>query len=73
MADPPPPRPATAEDLAACEERLSVYTSVFIDERLHATERRLLARLDSQTRLLLLALAAVAAVVALVLVAAPTR
>jgi len=73
MADPPPSRPATADDLAACEERLSVYTSVFFDERLHATERRLLARLDSQTRLLLVALAGIAVVLALVLLAAPAR
>lgn len=78
MSDPPPRpprRPVTTADLDACEERLEVHTSVFVDERLYATEQRLLsglrAGLGRQTRVLLLALAVVFATLAVLIIAAP--
>jgi hypothetical protein len=79
MAQPPrePPELATRAHLDALEERLEVHLSVFLDERLVATEARLLTtlrtQLAAQTRTLATVLAAVVAVAGLVLAFVPPR
>ncbi|MFN2607023.1 MAG: hypothetical protein ABR511_03870 [Acidimicrobiales bacterium] len=73
MADATPPSAATTADLEACQERMEVNLSVFVDERLHAAEQRLLAALGRQTRLFLVAVALAVALLAVVVLAAPAR
>jgi hypothetical protein len=71
MAQPPrePPEPAARADLEALEETLEVHLTVYVDERLVATETRLsrvvAAQLAAQTRTLVVtALAILAAAMA---------
>jgi hypothetical protein len=64
-----PPEPATTHDIEALEERLEVHLTVYVDERLVATETRLsrvvAAQLAAQTRTLVVtALAILAAAMA---------
>ena len=74
MTQPPPQDPAdlaTKLDLDALEEHLEVHLSVFVDERLTGTERRLMAAFQAEldTHLRAVAAAIVGAVLAAVIVA----
>lgn len=46
LPPPEPPRPVVPADLDALEERIEIYLSVFVDERIHLAESRMLAALD---------------------------
>jgi len=77
----PPPsqsEPATRQDLEVVAEQLEVHLSVFVDERLTGTERKLAAAVNSEMRayahtILLALLVGVLAISALIVVVPPAE